>query len=653
MYSRTTLLLVFLLHLGGVGQSQQTGNEGRPERIPSFEDTPMTLGDPKITTTVYTLDGKAVTLRQLRKDAPTLYVTTSLTCPVSRDHCAAVDRIYEEFRDRAHVVLLYTIEAHPIRSKSPYSDEEWLTPRNVQEEIFVEEPKTLDERIARAKAYKKRMGIQAPLYVDNMDNEAWKRLGGGPNCGIFTSGIRQGWLDPYIMRLEMKEHFQAEEDRKRAALMKEQDIHPWNWDDLMLGDSFDEIRLLLDKHPDWIHHRISHDRGNYQRKTLLHLAVENDKPQHLTYFLRSGVEVDAVDFEGESALHLAAEKYPSHMEALLDAGASINLYSREGFSPLHLAILNRQHEVAKQLLEKGAYLDMQAAAGMGNNPELARFLALYKTQPIRMMKLGKNLLVFAVQSGDPETVRMVIEAGVPVDTFVKGARALAYAIENGDTEIVQLLIQGKTDLSGKVRYLSWSPEVVQYAIAEKQHDILDLLLSSGADVNQLNDDQQTPLHKAAYFGDVDSIRILLKHGAEKHTLSGSPGLEPCGPLGQDLSPVLENAVHLAAGQHQPEALKLLMEEGVKINLRNRDGLTPLDLATRPTLQVNRPDLEKRREACIQILKEAGAVVGKPVKRENRKMWLVLPPSTPGEGETSPTPAETPSRIKLEKGPSAD
>ena len=53
------------------------------------------------------------------------------------------------------------------------------------------------------------------------------------------------------------------------------------------------------------------------------------------------------------------------------------------------------------------------------------------------------------------------------------------------------------------------------ALVESEVIELDNLLSSGGfDVNQVDENGETLLHKAASEGDVDCIRVLFKHGAE-------------------------------------------------------------------------------------------------------------------------------------------
>lgn len=155
--------------------------------------------------TIYTLDGKPAKLAPLWKDHPVLLVTASLTCPVARRQCPLLQSIVDAHASDVNIVLLYTIDAHPKGDFSPYTpDREWVTSQNQKDAILHAQPKTLDERLALAKDLDVRLKQIAPLYVDGMDNAAWKSMGGAPNLGLLidTDGkvfAKQGWLNPKVM----------------------------------------------------------------------------------------------------------------------------------------------------------------------------------------------------------------------------------------------------------------------------------------------------------------------------------------------------------------------------------------------------------------------------------------------------------------------
>ena len=163
------------------------------------------VGESVADATVYTLEGTPRRLSEFWADQPMLLVTASLTCPVARQRSPAVEQLAQRFGDQVSVVMLYTIEAHPKGDPSPYAEgNEWLTPQNQKEGILCRQPRTLEERLQRAKEFQHRLGVSVPVVIDGMDNGAWQTLGSGPNMGLLIrpDGVlaaKHGWFDGKAM----------------------------------------------------------------------------------------------------------------------------------------------------------------------------------------------------------------------------------------------------------------------------------------------------------------------------------------------------------------------------------------------------------------------------------------------------------------------
>jgi ankyrin repeat protein len=96
-------------------------------------------------------------------------------------------------------------------------------------------------------------------------------------------------------------------------------------------------------------------------------------------------------------------------------------------------------------------------------------------------------------TGDARSVRAELCAGVDPNAFHKGQSALHIAAERG-----------------------W-------------HEVVELLLENGADINAKDSYNRTPLHLAAIFNRVDAFRVLVKRGADT-TVESSLGGETVGDI---------------------------------------------------------------------------------------------------------------------------
>ena len=57
------------------------------------------------------------------------------------------------------------------------------------------------------------------------------------------------------------------------------------------------------------------------------------------------------------------------------------------------------------------------------------------------------------------------------------------------------------------------PESPLPAVATSKHEVVQLLLRGGANINQTDKVNKTPLHAAVYQGNTGMVRLLIKHGA--------------------------------------------------------------------------------------------------------------------------------------------
>jgi hypothetical protein len=74
----------------------------------------------------------------------------------------ALNRLYQEYRDRVAFYVVYIEEAHPIDA--------WQVSDNLKDDVLVATTKTADERYRVAGVCITKLGIELPALVDEADN---------------------------------------------------------------------------------------------------------------------------------------------------------------------------------------------------------------------------------------------------------------------------------------------------------------------------------------------------------------------------------------------------------------------------------------------------------------------------------------------------
>jgi ankyrin repeat protein len=276
-------------------------------------------------------------------------------------------------------------------------------------------------------------------------------------------------------------------------------------------------------------------------------------------------------------MHAAAFGNLEIMKILIEKGADVNAHNNAGATALLWCA--RDPEKARLLVGKGAHVNVQSK--QGRTP----------------------LMVSALRRGNSAIVKLVLEkGGDPKLSTIRGDTALHSAASAGDAESIRLLLAKganvhATDLLGRTPLFAASTTAIPAAI--------QVLIQAGADVNAMkkrprpglmpstpniernglpNNFEVTPLHNAAAFGPVESVRDLLKAGAAVNA-ADSRGLTPL-------------AFAVASETPSVEIVRTLLQAGAKVNAADTNGETPLDWAAK----FGFPDI-------LAELKKAGAKKG--------------------------------------------
>ena len=231
-----------------------------------------------------------------------------------------------------------------------------------------------------------------------------------------------------------------------------------------------------------------------------------------------------------TALMLAARQGAvDGVGALIDAGADLNLADPDGTTALVMSIVNVHFDVATLLIEKGANPNVADGSGMA---ALYAAVDMHTTGPLINRPSRKP-------TGEVDAlalVRMLLDHGANPNARLKtptlqryhnggdplltdGATPLMRAAKSTDTAAVRLLFAKGANPGLTTKNMSTA---LMFAAGlgggrgrtdDDAMEVIGLCLSAGADVNAFNTNGQTALHVATERSD-KIVKFLAEHGAE-------------------------------------------------------------------------------------------------------------------------------------------
>ena len=330
---------------------------------------------------------------------------------------------------------------------------------------------------------------------------------------------------------------------------------------------------------------------NSQGETVLHLAVKYGHKRIVNFLLTQEVNVNAQNVSGDTPLHYAAETGRfEFVEVLLAHGANAHARNRQRWAFLPLA-------------------------GGERNAEIVKFLSVAGEEEAVGKNRGETPLHQAAQSGNEQTVRVLLTHGADVNarSMYNGQSPLHLAAANGNPAVLALLLAHGADIGARMAFALTPTDDVKYlltplhlAVLAARIEATKVLLAASANVNERVQAEEnatllsadayagdfnrltelgsladcTPLHLAAVIGRWEVVETLLAQGAQVNAVDTS------GRTPLHLSSLWNNNVTVA--EH-------LLMYGAPVDARDRDGATPLQTA-----------LLKRRKSLAELLLAYGA-----------------------------------------------
>ena len=221
---------------------------------------------------------------------------------------------------------------------------------------------------------------------------------------------------------------------------------------------------------------------------------------------------------------------------LAEAGAELNLADPDGTTALVLAIINGHYDTAALLLIKGADPNLCDSTGMSPLYAAVDMNTLGEVygRPAQKQASGDttalDLIKLLLQHGASPNVQLksptLYRAHTPGEpTLGEGATPLMRAAKNGDAAAMRLLLENGADPSLAQRNHTTALMIAaglgrglgvfagDYATEAQMIEGLQVLLDRHVDVNAVNDNGQTALHFAALSSDA-TVKLLAEHGAQ-------------------------------------------------------------------------------------------------------------------------------------------
>ncbi len=296
---------------------------------------------------------------------------------------------------------------------------------------------------------------------------------------------------------------------------------------------------------------------------LLLYAYRNNQKVIAGELMKGGADITARDSEGNSLLHVIAEKNDVlQYKSMASYNFDLNVKNRSGKTPLLVAIekgnfsfaqmlMNEKEKVALDVKDSSGMSIMHYLASMKGGDRLLADQGLASVSVTEPDQGGRTPLAIAVHSGlianaayflnrgaeatgeDWNGVKLVLigydkskgmltllldKGADPEAVAPNGINLIKMSIEKKDPETLKLLVQKGVNINK--RYKSGSYPLLQ-AIYKGYAPVIQFLIQSGADTNVKDSSGITPIIAAVESKDVKTADFLVKGGADVNVVNSA------------------------------------------------------------------------------------------------------------------------------------
>lgn len=361
------------------------------------------------------------------------------------------------------------------------------------------------------------------------------------------------------------------------------------------GNHEKQIKQMLLDYPERLNTK------NESGDTPLLYALRHNNDLYALGFINSGADLQAIDNDGNTALHLAAQNgYTDCVKALLtQRGDLINQPNNMGDTPLIRAAASDKTEIVEMLISSGANLNHQGAHGLtalhwaaGKNKADIVEILVTQGADITISSNHGSPLELALKQNSVQAGKILEKRQEQINV----KNDIFKAIDANDEDAISKLIQSnKKNLENRN---ADGDTPLLYCLKNKKSKLASKFIAVPVDINAQDKDGNTALHLAAQNGLTATIKKLLKNTTCNSNKKNNAGQTP---------------LMLAAQQKNQHVPKHLIDGGAQLNEQDKNGKTALHYA-----------VEKKNEALVKNLIQAGALVD--IKDNNNKTPLEIAPN---------------------------
>lgn len=393
--------------------------------------------------------------------------------------------------------------------------------------------------------------------------------------------------------------------------------------------SAEVVRLLLE-------HGADPNQGNLEGETALMVAARAGNLAVASLLLEHGADVNAKEgWGGQSATMWAAAQHQPEMLKLLiahgadiDAAGAARLWDRRilseprpkdmnkgGFTPLLYAARQGCTECVKILAAAGA--DLNATDPDRVSPLNLALINLHFDTAAALVEAGADVNQWDLFGRAPlfnaidlHTLPVGGRPDIPSEDVLTGYDVAKMLLERGADPNMQLKVRPPYRNAifdrGSDNVLAEGATPLIRAARAADNASVELLLEHGALVDLPNARGQTPLLVVSGIdwpaeptrgrfkteeASIETLRILLAHGADINAVTGDPAKRPITELsdterGAGLQPAIrgagqvngQTALHAAAKMGWMQIAQFLIDNGIRQEVTDSSGRTPFMLA---------------------------------------------------------------------------